>query len=44
MVFLYFYNDLYAIQPWIKGFAPPVIFNGQPFTTVSIDTSRKAKP
>jgi ABC-type transport system substrate-binding protein len=44
MVFLYFYNDLYAIQPWIKGFAPPVIFNGQPFTGVTIDTSRKTKP
>jgi peptide/nickel transport system substrate-binding protein/oligopeptide transport system substrate-binding protein len=44
MVFLYFYNDLYAIQPWIKGFVPPVIFNGQPFTSVSIDTSRKAAP
>jgi peptide/nickel transport system substrate-binding protein/oligopeptide transport system substrate-binding protein len=44
MVFLYFYNDLYAIQPWIKGFVPPVIFNGQPFTNVSIDTSRKAAP
>jgi ABC-type transport system substrate-binding protein len=44
MVFLYFYNDLYAVQPWIKGFVPPVIFNGQPFTSVSIDTSRKVTP
>jgi peptide/nickel transport system substrate-binding protein/oligopeptide transport system substrate-binding protein len=37
MVFLYFYNELYAIQPWIKGFVPPVIFNGQPWTSVTIE-------
>ena len=24
-----------AKQPWIKGFVPPVIFNGQPWTTVT---------
>jgi peptide/nickel transport system substrate-binding protein/oligopeptide transport system substrate-binding protein len=36
MVFLYFYNDLYAVQPWIRGFAPPVIFNGQRWLDVSI--------
>ena len=35
MVFLYFYNELNAVQPWIKGFVPPVIFNGQPWTTVT---------
>jgi peptide/nickel transport system substrate-binding protein/oligopeptide transport system substrate-binding protein len=35
MVFLYFYNELYAIQPWVKGFVPPVIFNGQPWTNVT---------
>ncbi len=29
MIFLFFYNDLYAIQPWIQGFEPPTIFNGQ---------------
>jgi ABC-type transport system substrate-binding protein len=29
MVFMYFYNELYAVQPWLTGFAPPVIFNGQ---------------
>ncbi|MFL5605229.1 MAG: hypothetical protein ACJ8AD_02165, partial [Gemmatimonadaceae bacterium] len=44
MVFLYFYNDLYAIQPWIRGFVPPVIFNGQPFASVRIDTSHTRKP
>lgn len=41
MLFLYFYNDLYAVQPWLKGFRPPVIFNGQRWTTVSIDSARK---
>ena len=35
MVFLYFYNELNAVQPWIRGFTPPVIFNGQPWTTVT---------
>lgn len=41
MVFLYFYNELYAIQPWIKGFVPPVIFNGQRWIDVSIDTTKR---
>lgn len=36
MVFLYFYNDLYAVQPWIRNFVPPVIFNGQRWIDVSI--------
>jgi len=36
MVFLHFYNELYAIQPWIAGFKPPVIFNGQRWLDVSI--------
>jgi ABC-type transport system substrate-binding protein len=44
MVFLYFYNQLYAIQPWVKGFVPPVIFNGQPWTNVSISRATKATP
>ena len=35
MVFLYFYNELYAVQPWVKGFVPPVIFNGQRWLVVS---------
>ena len=36
MVFLFFYNELYAVQPWIRGFQIPAIFNGQRFTNVSI--------
>lgn len=29
MLFLWFYDDLFAIQPWIEGFRVPVVFNGQ---------------
>jgi ABC-type transport system substrate-binding protein len=35
MIFLWFYAELYAVQPWVRGFEPPVIFNGQPWTTVT---------
>jgi peptide/nickel transport system substrate-binding protein/oligopeptide transport system substrate-binding protein len=34
MIYLFFYNELYAVQPWIKGFEMPLVFNGQRFTTV----------
>jgi oligopeptide transport system substrate-binding protein len=37
MVFLYFYDELYAVQPWLKHFVPPVIFNGQRWTDVTIE-------
>ena len=36
MVYLFFYNELYAVQPWIRGFQAPTIFTGQPWTDVSI--------
>ncbi len=36
---LFFYNELYAIQPWVQGFAVPVIFNGQRWTTVRLGTT-----
>ena len=39
MMFLYFYNELYATQPWVKGFKPPVIFNGQRWLDVRIAQS-----
>jgi peptide/nickel transport system substrate-binding protein/oligopeptide transport system substrate-binding protein len=41
MVFLYFYDELYAVQPWVKHFVPPVIFNGQRWIDVTIETPRK---
>ncbi|MES2524465.1 MAG: ABC transporter substrate-binding protein [Gemmatimonadota bacterium] len=37
MVPLFFYNELYAVQPWVKGFEVPVIFNGQRWMKVSLD-------
>jgi ABC-type transport system substrate-binding protein len=36
MIFLYFFNELYAVQPWIRNFKIPTIFNGQRWTDVSI--------
>jgi ABC-type transport system substrate-binding protein len=37
MLFLYFYDELYAVQPWVKHFTPPVIFNGQRWLDVGIE-------
>jgi peptide/nickel transport system substrate-binding protein/oligopeptide transport system substrate-binding protein len=37
---LFFYNDLFAIQPWVQGFKVPLIFNGQPWTSVTIGTPK----
>ena len=36
MLPLFFYNDLYAVQPWIRNFKVPTIFNGQRWTDVKI--------
>jgi len=36
MVPLFFYNELYAVQPWVQGFEVPVIFNGQRWTKVRL--------
>jgi peptide/nickel transport system substrate-binding protein/oligopeptide transport system substrate-binding protein len=41
MLYLYFYNELYAVQPWIKHFVPPVIFNGQRWIDVMIEQPAK---
>jgi ABC-type transport system substrate-binding protein len=41
MVFLYFYDELYAVQPWLKHFVPPVIFNGQRWTDVTMAAGKK---
>lgn len=37
---LFFYNDLFAVQPWVQGFKVPVIFNGQRWTSVSLGESK----
>jgi peptide/nickel transport system substrate-binding protein/oligopeptide transport system substrate-binding protein len=42
MIFMFFYNELYAVQPWINGFEPPVIFNGQRWLNVSIGNGSTA--
>ena len=42
MIFLFFYNDLYAIQPWLSGFEPPTIFNGQRWLQVRISDAATA--
>ncbi|MDQ6769666.1 MAG: ABC transporter substrate-binding protein [Gemmatimonadota bacterium] len=36
MIYLFFYKDLYAVQPWIKGFKVPAVFNAQRWTDVTI--------
>ena len=36
MIYLFFYKDLYGVQPWIKGFQVPAVFNGQRWTDVTI--------
>ena len=36
MIFLFFYKDLYAVQPWIKGFTVPAVFSGQRWTDVTL--------
>ena len=37
MVFLLFYNELYAVQPWLKNWSAPMIFNGQRMIGARID-------
>jgi peptide/nickel transport system substrate-binding protein/oligopeptide transport system substrate-binding protein len=39
MAFLFFYNELYSVQPWVKGFQVPSIFNGQPLAGVKLETT-----
>ena len=36
MIFLFFYKDLYAVQPWVKGFTVPAVFSGQRWTDVTM--------
>jgi ABC-type transport system substrate-binding protein len=37
MVFLTFYTELYAVQPWLKNWTAPTIFNGQRMIGARID-------
>ena len=36
MIYLFFYKELYAVQPWITNFRVPTIFTGQRWTDVQI--------
>jgi peptide/nickel transport system substrate-binding protein/oligopeptide transport system substrate-binding protein len=36
MIFLFFAEDLFAVQPWLRGFQVPAIFNGQRWTDATI--------
>lgn len=37
MIYLFFYKELYAVQPWITNFSVPTIFTGQRWTDVQIN-------
>ncbi|MFI5239272.1 MAG: ABC transporter substrate-binding protein [Gemmatimonadales bacterium] len=37
MLFMFFYTELYAVQPWVKGFTVPSIFTGQRWTNAYIE-------
>ena len=36
MLFMFFYTELYAVQPWVKGFTVPSIFTGERWTKAYI--------
>jgi peptide/nickel transport system substrate-binding protein/oligopeptide transport system substrate-binding protein len=40
MIYLFFYKELYAVQPWITNFKVPTIFTGQSWTDVGIKFQR----
>jgi peptide/nickel transport system substrate-binding protein/oligopeptide transport system substrate-binding protein len=44
MLFMFFYTELYAVQPWLKGFTVPSIFTGERWTTAHIERPPAAKP
>lgn len=41
MVFLFFYNELYAVQPWLRNWTAPTIFNGQRMIGANIDRTAR---
>ncbi|HEX2721624.1 MAG TPA: ABC transporter substrate-binding protein, partial [Gemmatimonadaceae bacterium] len=40
MIYLFFYKELYAVQPWIGNFKVPTIFTGQRWTDVTMQARR----
>ncbi len=43
MLFMFFYTELYAVQPWLKGFTVPSIFTGERWTQAHIVRPAAAK-
>lgn len=43
MLFMFFYTELYAVQPWLKGFTVPSIFTGERWTKARIERPTKAR-
>ena len=43
MVPLFFYNEVYAVQPWVRGFEVPVIFNGQRWERVQMNGAKSER-
>lgn len=44
LIYLFHYNVLYAVQPWIRNFQVPVVYNGQRWLGVTIEHSNGAAP
>jgi ABC-type transport system substrate-binding protein len=44
MLFMFFYTELYAVQPWLKGFTVPSIFTGERWTMAHIERPPKKAP
>jgi hypothetical protein len=44
MLYLFFSTDLFAVQPWVRGFKVPIISNGQRWTDVMIGDGDVARP
>jgi peptide/nickel transport system substrate-binding protein/oligopeptide transport system substrate-binding protein len=44
MLYLFFSTDLFAVQPWVRGFKVPIISNGQRWTDVTIGDGNAARP
>ena len=43
MVPLFFYKEVYAVQPWVRGFEEPVIFNGQRWERVQMNGAKSER-
>ena len=44
LIYLFHYNTLYAVQPWIRDFQVPVVYNGQRWLGVSVEHNHGTAP